>query len=181
MPTEDMLSSNDREFEQLFKQYFQELHHYAFRFFAESEVAEEVVQQVFIKIWEKNAWKDIHSSAKAYLYRSVYNESMNMIKREKVRKRYMVEDTAGLEASVAPFESSRDLEAQLHKALLGLPEKTRVVFQMSRFEDLKYREIADQLNLSVKTVEGHITRALKHLRISLGEYLALFIFLFMER
>ena len=73
-------------------------------------------------------------------------------------------------------QSAKDLDQKLQLALAGLPEKSRIVFELSRFQEMKYKDIADTLDLSIKTVEGHMSKALRHLRIELIDYLTVIVF-----
>jgi len=170
---EIMLLDKEKKFEEIFRTYFKELHGYAFKILGDSNTAEETVQQVFLKLWEKNAQRSIHTSIRSYLYRSVYNESVNVLKRDKYKVAYQTHQRyVGGNDSYVP-QSDRELRKQLYVALSQLPEKSRKVFEMSRFQDMRYQEIADELALSLKTVEGHMTKVLKHLRIHLADYLNL--------
>lgn len=165
----------EQKFEIIFKSHFKDLHRYAFRFLEDSAISEEIVQQVFMKLWEKEWEAAIHTSLKSYLYRAVYNESLNTLKREQLRRKY--QDYQALHENETGFEEAGDkeLRSQLHVALSQLPEKSRVIFEMSRFQELKYKEIASSLSLSIKTVEGHMSKALRHLRLHLSDYLTLLI------
>ncbi len=168
-----MLLDKEKKFEEVFRAHFGELHRYAFKILGNTETAEETVQQVFLKLWEKDWQRIIHTSVRSYLYRAVYNESVNLIKREQRKVRYEIDlQHAGANHTYAE-QSDTELRRQLHVALARLPEKSRMVFEMSRFQELKYHEIADALTLSLKTVEWHMTRALKHLRHHLADYLNL--------
>jgi len=166
-----VLVDKEKKFEEVFRTYFKELHRYAFKILGDSDTAEETVQQVFLKLWERDWQQDIHTSVRSYLYRAVYNESINLIKRKQHKMKYEAyqQHSSGNEAYAQ--QSDSELRKQLYVALSELPEKSRVVFEMSRFQELKYQEIADELTLSLKTVEGHMTKALKHLRLHLADYL----------
>ncbi|PRD48816.1 RNA polymerase sigma-70 factor [Sphingobacterium haloxyli] len=166
-----MLLDKEKKFEEVFRTYFKELYRYAFKILGNADTAEETVQQVFLKLWEKDWQQDIHTSVRSYLYRAVYNESMNLIKREQRKVKYELYQQNTGAGSVYAQQSDTELRKQLHVALAQLPEKSRIVFEMSRFQELKYQEIAEELRLSLKTVEGHMTKALKHLRLHLADYL----------
>ncbi|MBD1432709.1 RNA polymerase sigma-70 factor [Sphingobacterium sp. DN00404] len=166
-----MLLDKEKKFEEVFRSHFGELHRYAFKILGDADTAEETVQQVFLKLWEKKDWqRGIHTSVRSYLYRAVYNESVNLIKREQLKMRYEIDQQYRGDYTYAQ-QSDAELRKQLHVALSQLPEKSRMVFEMSRFQELKYQEIAEVLTLSLKTVEGHMTKALKHLRHHLADYL----------
>jgi RNA polymerase sigma-70 factor (ECF subfamily) len=175
-------SITEAEFETLFKARFRELHAYAYSLVNDWDNAEELVQNLFLKLWERNDWAGIHTSVKSYLYKSVYHESLNLIRREKVHMRYQALTTPTMEYQTSDATEKlklSEVETHLAKALNKLPEKCRAVFHLSRFEELKYKQIADQLNISIKTVETQMVKALKILRKEMAEFLpaALFILL----
>jgi RNA polymerase sigma-70 factor (ECF subfamily) len=169
-------------FERAFKEHFKALHAYAFTIIRDEENAEEIVQNVFFKLWEKKDQIDEITSLKAYLYRATYNDSLNFLKHNKVRAAYetYAKATSSDRDDAVDTLSTKELHAKIDKALNELPEQCRTIFQMSRFEELKYREIAEQLNLSVKTVENQMGKALKVLREKLADCLPLlFIIIFL--
>ncbi len=164
-------------FERLFKTQFKALHAYACSILHDEMVAEEMVQNVFFKMWEKRAEINIRESQNAYLYKSVYYECLNYIKHTKVRSAYKTETvrTSSELQNASERTSFKELEAKLDAALRDLPEQCRTIFQMSRFEELKYREIADKLDISVKTVENQMGKALKILRGKLADFLPILV------
>jgi RNA polymerase sigma-70 factor (ECF subfamily) len=167
--------SRDREsdFEKIFKKHFKGLHAYACTILKDDIMAEEMVQNVFCRLWEKTDHIEIRESVSGYLYRSVYHESLNYLKHLKVRDAYQTYAINQMEHSnntSHPLELS-ELESRLEIALRELPEKCRTIFQMSRFEELKYHEIADRLQLPVKTIENQMGKALKLLRLKLVDFL----------
>lgn len=175
-------SGNESAFEMIFKAYYQPLCRYAYSFLEDREEAEEVVQSSFITVWEKRKSLDIQTSLKSYLYRMVRNGCLNVIKHEKVKKQHAAHELAVADVSyesVSQKVYATELETKISEAMKVLPEQCRLVFQLSRFEELKYQEIADQLKISVKTVENHMGKALKIMREQLKEYLPLFL-LFMK-
>jgi RNA polymerase sigma-70 factor (ECF subfamily) len=165
---------SEAEFERFFKSHFKALHAYACTILREEAMAEEIVQQVFYKLWERRDQVVISQSMNAYLYRSVYNECLNYLKHQKVKQAHQSHTKytgqEGVE-SVSKKLIAKELETKIADALNQLPEQCRTIFQLSRFEELKYREIADRLNLSVKTVENQMGKALKIMRTQLMEYL----------
>lgn len=174
---------HEAAFEQLFKSHYKKLFAYAFTIVKEEILAEEMVQNVFYKIWEKKGQVDIQTSVSAYLYKSVYHESLNHLKHLKVREAY--QKHASLHAmrhagNAASRVQLSELEQKLAIALSELPEQCRTIFQMSRFEEMKYQEIADRLGLSIKTIENQMGKALKIMRIKLADYLPLILALFVE-
>jgi RNA polymerase sigma-70 factor, ECF subfamily len=170
---------DEAAFEQVCKTHFKKLHAYACTIIKEDTAAEEVVQQVFFKLWERSKGLSISGSIAAYLYRAVYNESLNYLKHQKVQSQYQQHVTHTMKnESYSPGKkfSMKELDEQLSKAMNELPEQCRTVFQLSRFEELRYREIADHLGISVKTVENHMGKALKILRTKLVEFLPFTVF-----
>ncbi|MEO5995186.1 MAG: RNA polymerase sigma-70 factor [Chitinophagaceae bacterium] len=174
---------NEKAFEQVFKSNFKSLHAYAFTILKDEVMAEEMVQNVFYKIWEKTAQLTISGSVTAYLYRAVYNESLNYLKHQKVKAAYQSFSSFQMKNSSDSASKKlllRELTEKLQTALNELPEQCRTVFQLSRFEELRYREIASQLNISVKTVENHMGKALKLLRLKLVDFLPITVYLLLN-
>jgi RNA polymerase sigma-70 factor (ECF subfamily) len=178
--TIELLTGGDEAvFEKVFKTYFKALHAYAFTILRDDTIAEEMVQIVFMKIWEKKGHLALQTSLKAYLYRSVYNESMNYLKHQKVKLKYQVHTQHHMKQdtdNASHQMQHNELEDRLHKALNELPEGCRTIFQLSRFEELKYQEIADRLQISIKTVENQMGKALKTLRLKLIDFLPSLLF-----
>ena len=170
---------DESTFEQVFKSYYKNLHGYAFAIIKDEMEAEEVVQQVFYKLWERAEKFSFQGPLGAYLYRAVHNESLNYLKHQKVKAGYRmhVVRTAKDQSDDMPDTRNKELEHKLAMALNELPEQCRTIFQLSRFEELKYREIAEKLDISVKTVENQMCKALKILRAKLAEFLTLLIIL----
>ena len=140
--------------------------------------AEEIAQTVFVKLWEKRKALSVETSMKAYLYRMAHNDCMNWLKRQTVVKKFQNEKAYAMKYETDGRQdnaSFSQLEEKLSHALQELPERCRTIFQLSRFEDLKYREIATQLRISEKTVENQMGKALKLLRTKLIDFLPLLI------
>lgn len=167
---------NDVAFEQLFKSHYKALHSYANMLLKDLDAAEEVVQTMFLRLWEKRHLLDVQTSVKAYLYKCVYNDSLNLMKHEQVKNKYQdfTLHTMNTEHESASNKVElSELQRQLQNALNTLPEQCRIIFQMSRFEELKYKEIAERLGISIKTVENQMGKALKILRLKLVDFLVL--------
>lgn len=168
-------------FEMLFRTYYKPLCQYAYTYLRDKEGAEEIVQSTFMNVWEKRDSLAIRTSVKPYLYAMVRNACLNALKHEKIKQRYAGEEYVLAERShdsVTGFVSSRELERRIHEAMEGLPEQCRMVFKLSRFEELKYSEIAEQLDISIKTVENHMGKALRIMRERLRDYLPIVFLLF---
>ncbi|MBL7729500.1 MAG: RNA polymerase sigma-70 factor [Dinghuibacter sp.] len=177
-----LAEKNEAAFEQVFKQHFKSLHGYACAMLTDPADAEEAVQQVFLKLWERPEQLHISGSLAAYLYRAVHNQCLNQIKHQKVKTGYqlhvaysMNRETDNATGKIA----GRELETRFQAALAELPEQCRTIFQLSRFDEMKYREIAETLGISIKTVENQMGKALKLLRAKLAEFLLGVILFFM--
>lgn len=168
-------SEHEAAFEAVFRAHYGVLCNYACSFLNDRDEAEEIVQSVFLAFWEKRLSLDVHTSVKAYLFSMVRNASLNSLNRKKMQEKYAAEKkrNAALSDVTQPVELA-ELARHIAAALQKLPEQCRVIFAMSRFEELKHAEIAAELNLSVKTVENQIGKALKIMREQLREYLPLF-------
>ncbi|HTM98643.1 MAG TPA: RNA polymerase sigma-70 factor [Pedobacter sp.] len=166
----------DADFESLFKLHYKALLAYAAVILKDEDDAEEIVQQLFLRFWEKREQLNVQTSLKAYLYKCVYHDSLNYLKHQKVKSKYQDYTQHSMETThhtaVDRLELT-ELQQQINLALNELPEQCRTIFQMSRFEELKYREIADQLGLSIKTIENQMGKALRIMRIKLADFLIL--------
>lgn len=143
---------------------------YAFRFLDTMEESEEVVQEVFVKFWDKCDSLAEDSSIKSYLYRSVHNTCLNQLKHEKVRdnyRSYVINFMESTEEIMLEEEGTTESWDTIMNAINDLPPRCSEIFKLSRLEGLKYQEIADHLEISIKTVEVQMGKALKVLRESL--------------
>lgn len=170
--------------EESFARYYRE-HYAAFFLMAcgyvrDARLAQEIVNDVFIKLWKDGARLRIDSSLKAYIYRAVINRSLNALDKHKRDRNNRKEWSRHREPG---FQSRQievnELEIRLYKAIDQLPEQCRKVFKMSRFGEMKQQEIADRLGISIKTVKNHITYALRRLNSALGDTVTSYIFLAM--
>jgi len=166
-------------FEKLFREYFPPLMSFARKILVDEDDAREVVHKVFINLWEKREKIDLSTSLKSYLFTSVHNRSLNVIRDRKKFSSEEVPEMAG-EWDVSTQIESMELEEKINEAIESLPEKCRQIFKLNRFDGLKYSEIAIQLNISVKTVENQMSKALKILREKLLKYLTLLLWLVMH-
>jgi len=171
---------NESTFEMIFRMHYQPLCRYAYTLVHDRDDAEEIVQATFLNIWEKKGSLQIESSLKSYLYRAVRNACLNAIKHVKIKQRHAEESLAVSEKayeSVTQTVISEELDQKIGEAMMALPQQCRLIFQLSRFEELKYAEIAAQLNISIKTVENQMGKALKIMREQLKEYLPILLIL----
>jgi RNA polymerase sigma-70 factor, ECF subfamily len=165
-----------KNFESIFKAYYKALVVYANTILNDIEEAEDRVQQVYIMLWEKRATIEIHTSLRSFLYKAVHNACLNKIKQQNIKTEYakVIQLSSTVEYKNAILEE-KELQKKIEDAIDILPEQCGKIFKMSRFEELKYKEIADTLGLSVKTIENQMGKALKILREQLKEYLPLII------
>lgn len=169
--------TNNIEIEHLFKEHYEQLHRYAFTIVKDTDEAKDVVQAVFLNLWEKRDSLNINSSPKAYLFRSVYHESLNHLKKTEVLQRHQnlsaTETSATQEQKPFAFEDELWLRQKIDNVLQELPPQCREVFVKSRAEQKKYAEIAAELGIAVKTVEAHMSKALKLIRKIVGVFVVL--------
>lgn len=158
-------------FETLFRRYYATLFNYAYMFVKQKDDAEEIVQDLFFTIWKNKAELNISSSFKSYVYRSVYNNSIQFLRR---KHKSVSLDESDSEKTTYHEESDsvqfQQLTQTIENVLRSLPERSRKIFELSRFEGLRYHEIAEKLSISIKTVEANMSKVLKTFRKYLREY-----------
>ncbi len=165
-------AGDNKAFETLFHNYYGSLCLYASKILNNDSAAEEIVQEIFVKFWEQKKQIKIETSLKNYLFRSVKNQCFNYIKHNVIKERYQKSKEEQLQSD-AHFEDhfiEVDLIKKIEESIDSLPEKRREIFRLSREEGLKYREIAEKLNISIKTVEAQMGLAIKNLREKLKDY-----------
>lgn len=163
---------NIKEFEVLFKRYYEPLCRYSESILKDTDVAEEVVQEFFYSYWKNREAISIQLSLNAYLYKSIKNNSLAYLRRQQVRKDYA---TRSMSQDIDPLTPEDNMEEDeinklIDETLNQLPERCSKVFQMSRFEGKKYQEIAEILAISIKTVEADMGKALTLFREKLKHY-----------
>jgi RNA polymerase sigma-70 factor (ECF subfamily) len=160
------------QFESLFRSSYVSLVRYARTLIRDHDTAEEIVQDLFYRLWQDKEKLNIESSLNGYLFRSVHNKCLHFIEHNKVRERYAEEMSyrqPEKQESPSDILQHKELQARIAVILERLPERCGQIFYMSRFEGLKYTEIAEKLSVSVKTVESNMGRALKEFRKELTE------------
>ncbi len=161
-----------QEFEKLFRSSYVSLVRYAKRILKDHDTAEEIVQDLFFRLWQDRGNITIESSLNGYLFRSVHNKSLHFIEHQKVIDRHAGEIAASADETAEPVTDAiyySELQSKVARVLERLPERCGVIFRMSRFEGLKYNEIAEKLSVSLKTVEANMGKALKEFRKALAE------------
>ena len=178
----------DAAYRYLFDVHYTSLCHTAFGFLKDSFLAETIVGDVIFHLWEKRESIDIQTSLHAYLVRSVRNRCINYLRQEYVLRENVSDLTDEMLESEGIMKRSqyyplavlieKELEKEVFQAIQRLPDETRAVFELSRFDGLKYMEIAEKLGISVNTVKYHIKNALSRLSNDLDKYLIFCIFFF---
>jgi RNA polymerase sigma-70 factor (ECF subfamily) len=162
-------ASDANAFKAAFELYQEGIFNFAHYKLGNIEAAEDVVQEVFIKLWENRHHLKEDRSLKSYLYTIANNLALNYIRHTKVVMKFQQESKEESSSQDSPHSSleKKEFHEKLLAGIAALPEKQRLVFMMSRMESLSYKEIAERLDISIKTVESHIGPALKALRKSL--------------
>lgn len=170
---QSLLQEDERQFmEALFKTYFPLVCKSIYRLIPDMATAEDLAQEVFIKMWNRrDQLREVYF--KAYLHRAAVNMALDHIDKNKRRGGVHQELSPAVEdlRTTAPTVHVKETKQRIREAVDQLPEKCREIFILSRFEEMSYKEIAQHLQLSVKTVENQMITALKKLRVSLKEFL----------
>lgn len=167
---ESIKAGDTDSFSVLFKKYYEPLYQFAGRYIKDAQTAENIVQNVFVKIWTNRDSLTIKSNVKLYLYTAVRNQALNYINQEsKVVTLEGVSDYVDIHTTTPEEEYiDEEMKTAVHEAIDKLPEQCRHIYMMKRYDDLSYNEIAEIKGISVNTVKTQMKRALK----SLHKYLA---------
>lgn len=175
----ELQKGNKNAFEMVFKKYYSPLCVFVSRYCTDDSMADDIVSSFFYNFYHKRESLEITTSIRSYLFRSVKNSALNYIRDN--AKFVSVNEQDSKELNLRTTDTVHDtlmgkeLEEIINSAIDSLPEQCKIVFVKSRFEGKKYREIAEELNISVNTVETQMSRALKKLRIELKDYMHVFI------
>jgi RNA polymerase sigma-70 factor (ECF subfamily) len=173
------IKDDEKAFRSLFFEFFSSLCVFSHRYIESWETCEDIVQDTFFKIWKNRKDIGIHTSGRNFLITNVRNGCIDYLRRQEIEKTWQQKELLNKAGyATEDIYSAIELEKMLDEALSKLPEKIRIVFEMSRFEGKTYEEIATEQNISVKTVETYMTKALRQLRVELKDYLPLFFLLF---
>ncbi|WP_186774467.1 RNA polymerase sigma-70 factor [Chitinophaga pinensis] len=165
-------------YRQCFHDNFERLHRYAFTLLQDNEEARDVVQQAFIKLWQKRDEINLELAGRSYLYTTVQRLCINIYRHNKVRRHYKDSVLATHQEEYTDHQlENREISNRISAAMDALPPKCREIFCKSRFEEKKYAEIAAELNISVKTVEVQMGKALKIMREQLADIITISIIL----
>ncbi len=164
------MSKSVSDFEDLFKSNYNTMCNIACNIIKDTDGAQDIVQEIFIKLWDKKSNLLEISNIKGYLFRATTNASINYLSQN---KNTISLEKAGVMLSINPDEiiTTKELEAKIQYALDRLPPKCKAIFILSRFEGMKYKEIAEHLDISVKTVKNQMLIALDKMREDLRPYL----------
>lgn len=166
---DEIKNGNEKVFNQAFDRYYSCLCFYSDKILHDFDLSRSIVQQVFVDLWVKR--ENLHiNSLKSYLYQSVHNGSLDVLKHKKAELKYLSTLQKTESCTFSDLLEEAELADKINRAIQKLPEKCREIFVLCRFEELKYSEIADRLNISVKTVEMQIGIALRKMRKELSDY-----------
>jgi RNA polymerase sigma-70 factor (ECF subfamily) len=172
--------SSKEAYEDLFKTWYEPLCKYSCSILKDTSESEDIVQEVFMKLWDGRLEININTSVKSYLYRAVHNTSLNRVKqltaRDTYKEQIRIEEETDLNDGYRGLVES-ELNRSIKQAIAALPPKCRDIFEMSRFQMLSYKDIALRLDISPNTVENQIAKALKLLRKSLREFIPVICFI----
>jgi len=169
---------DEATFELLFKSNFKSLCWFAVKYVKDLDTAKEIVQDAFISLWEKKESIDLSKPVKSYLSTMIYNRSLNYLRdNKKFNKDILSFENISPDATYHQTDKliETEISNKINSAIEELPEKCREIFKLSRYEHLKYQQIADKLQISVKTVEAQMSKALQHMRIKLVDYITIMI------
>jgi RNA polymerase sigma-70 factor (ECF subfamily) len=179
-----ILAGDTSSFSVVFSHYYKDLVTFSFSFTKDTDAAEEIVQDVFVRFWENRTSLTVEKSLKSYLLKSVQNRSLNWLHHRRVQSHYaawVTDHPVLFENETEQYVLHSELESKLHHALAQLPPDAADAFRLHRMENMTYPEIAQKLGVSVRTVEVRISRALSLLREALRDFLGLIIMLFIQR
>lgn len=186
LPDEKLISllreGDQRAFDALFRRYWEKMYAAAFKRLKSGEYAEELVQDLFASLWQKREQLHIHTRLESYLYTSVKYLTIRACRRKDLEKNIIANlKTYRPESgsNIDEYVEVRDFQRQLRKAIRQLPDKSRAVFELSRYKHYSTKEIARTLGVSEKAVEYHMTKALRLLKRELREFLPIILLFFM--
>ena len=174
-----IMMGDEQSFELLYRKYFVRLCAFANKFLSDPQTSEEVVQDIFLKLWENRTSLRSDGSGKSFLFQAVHNKSLNLLAHQKVVNRYSemirVVYSNAEEFDVHESLMAKELNSRIQAIINDLAPECKKIFLMSRSEGKKHQEITEELNISIKTVETQINRALKKLRSELSDYMVILV------
>ncbi|MDD2303292.1 MAG: RNA polymerase sigma-70 factor [Prolixibacteraceae bacterium] len=187
---EGLQNGDESAFEVIYKMYAPRLYYFIYEYIPQKDIAENIVQETLMVLWSKKSELTDDTNLGAYLFTVAKNNCLYKLREIKYRQRIFNNaevNESELEANYIALESLEttrfneiEIEQIIEHTLAQLPPQCRTVFNLSRFKGMKNREIAEELNISAKAVEGHITKALKIFRVALKDYLPFVAFIFVR-
>jgi len=178
----ELKNDSQAAFAELFNRYKKKLYYFALSYLNDNAEAEEVVQSIFVRLWENRSTLNETMSIKNFIYKSTVNACYNFLKKKAIRNRYLENELIAFDENENRSYDEifyKDLKRQIDSIISSLPPQQQQIFQLSRFEGLSHADIASKLNLSIRTVENQTYRALKVIKDNLKvEYFFWFCFLF---
>ena len=166
-----------QSFEVIYAQLAGRLYQYIYSRVRQRDISEEIVQEIFVSLWQKHHSTEIEQSVEAYLFGAAKFRILSYIRSESVRRNYAKSFSAfaatQFDNSVEESIDVSDLEQSISRSIASLPQKCQTAFKLSRIEHQPIAKIARQMNISRRTVENYLSQALRHLRVTLGEFLVL--------
>ncbi|RIH62769.1 RNA polymerase sigma-70 factor [Mariniphaga sediminis] len=184
---ERLRNDDEAAFKVLFNDFYSKLYYFVLEFIPLKDIAEDIVQDTLVTLWNKRSELKDDSNLTSYLFTVAKNNALKRLRDKKYRQKMFsnVMDVSELNLNVAALSTIdtsvcafTDIEQIIQETLFTLPPQCRRVFELSRFQEMKNREIAEELNISVKTVEGHISKSIKTFKVALKDYLPLVAYLF---
>lgn len=175
--SEKIRNGDKSSFELIFNTYYYSLCNYANQIINDLETSEEIVQEMFFQLWQKKEQFIINTSLKAYLYRAIHNSCLNLIKHNKVKQAFVNNELYINSNQFYTQDDSKELITIIEKAIEKLPPERKKIFMMIRFEERRYKEVAEILSISVKTVENQMGKAMQFLREYVKEFYPIIIVL----
>ncbi len=184
---ERLRNDDEAAFKVLFNDFYSKLYYFVFEFIPFKDTAENIVQDTLVTLWNKRKELKDDSNLTSYLFTVAKNNALKKLRDKKYSQKLFTntidvgeldlnaETLSTVDTSVCAF---MDIEQIIQETLAGLPPQCRKVFELSRFQEMKNREIAEELNISVKTVEKHISKGIKTFKVALKDYLPLVAYLF---
>jgi RNA polymerase sigma-70 factor (ECF subfamily) len=161
---------NRDAFRQVFDTCYESLCQYAFTIMKDMDEAEDIVQSMFLKIWERREELEIRHALRPYLFKAVYHQCINQLEHRAIKQKHQDHGARDVLSAVQqPDVFPDELEENIRSFINELPQQCRLIFIMSRYEELRYAEIAQKLDISVNTVENQVSKALKILRAKLKD------------
>ena len=187
---EKLRNGDEAAFKVIYYRYVPRLYYFVLEYIPQKDIVENIIQDTLLVLWDKRSSLSDGTHLSAYLFTVAKNNCLYKLRDARYRtKMYDSSDSGDLEMranldALSSFDTSvlsfSEMERIITETLDKLPPQCRIVFNLSRFEEKKYKEIAEELNISVKAVEGHISKALKLFRVNLKEFLPLVAFLFIR-